>query len=148
RTGRRPSLRSGARPPARRGHVEWRESKRYALGIRHLNAQATYSIEGGAMVATGTKLERRRFLKSALGVAAAAATAPAFIPASAIGRDGQVAPSERVIVGGIGIGSRGTYDLGCFLEQKDVQFAAVCDVKERQRLAVKKRADELYGNQS
>ena len=40
-----------------------------------------------------------------------------------------VAPSERIVLGGIGIGNRGTYDLGCFLEQKDVQFAAVCDVK-------------------
>jgi hypothetical protein len=39
-------------------------------------------------------------------------------------------------VGGIGIGNRGTYDLGCFLEQKDVQFAAVCDIKEARRNAV------------
>ncbi|HEY2413533.1 MAG TPA: Gfo/Idh/MocA family oxidoreductase [Pirellulaceae bacterium] len=100
------------------------------------------------MQSTSRTLGRRKFLKSALGAAAAAATAPTFIPASAIGRDGQVAPSERVIVGGIGIGNRGTYDLGCFLEQKDVQFAAVCDVKEQRRIAVKKRADELYGNQS
>src|SRR5207244_9340984 len=64
------------------------------------------------------------------------------------GLGGAAAPSERVIVGGIGIGNRGTYGLGCFLEQKDVQFAAVCDVKEARRLAVKKKADELYGNQS
>ena len=52
------------------------------------------------------------------------------------------------ILGGIGIGNRGTYDLGCFLEQKDVQFAAVCDIKEGRRLAVKKQVDGLYGNQS
>jgi predicted dehydrogenase len=38
--------------------------------------------------------------------------------------------------------------LGCFLEQKDVQFVAVCDVKEVRRRAVKKRVDELYGNES
>ena len=44
--------------------------------------------------------------------------------------------------------SRGTYDLGCFLEQKDVQFVAVCDVKEARRIAVKKMADEKYGNQN
>ena len=50
-----------------------------------------------------------------------------------LGLDGAVAPSERIVVGGIGIGNRGTYDLGCFLEQKDVQFAAVCDVKEARR---------------
>jgi predicted dehydrogenase len=74
--------------------------------------------------------------------------APQIIPASAIGRDGAVAPSERVVVGGIGIGNRGTYDLGCFLEQKDVQFVAVCDVKEARRTAIKKTTDERYGNQS
>src|SRR5947207_9396277 len=95
-----------------------------------------------------TKLHRRRFLKTALGAAGAAVMAPTIIPSSALGRDGAVAPSERVVVGGIGIGNRGSYDLGCFLEQKDVQFAAVCDVKEARRIAVKKKADDLYGNQS
>ena len=49
-------------------------------------------------------------------------------------------------MGGIGIGNRGTYDLGCFLEQKDVQFVAVCDVKKARRDAVKKIADKHHGN--
>src|SRR4029453_5509056 len=95
-----------------------------------------------------SNLPRRRFLSTALGAAGAAVMAPTIIPSSALGKDGAVAPSERVVVGGIGIGNRGRYDLGCFLEQKDVQFAAVCDVKEGRRLAVKKQVDQLYGNQS
>ena len=94
-----------------------------------------------------TQVPRRRFLQTAVTAAGAAAMAPMIIPSSALGRDGAVAPSERVVIGGIGIGNRGTYDLGCFLEQKDVQFAAVCDVKETRRLAVKKIADEKYGNE-
>lgn len=89
------------------------------------------------------RVRRRQFIKA--GIAAAAA--PMIIPASALGLDGAVAPSERIVVGGIGIGNRGTYDLGCFLEQPDVQFAAVCDVKEARRLAVKKLADARYGTQ-
>ena len=93
-----------------------------------------------------TQLPRRRFLKTALSAAGAAVMAPTIIPSSALGLDGAVAPSERIVVGGIGIGNRGTYDLGCFLEQKDVQFVAVCDVKEARRTAVKKIADEKYGN--
>lgn len=93
-----------------------------------------------------TGLDRRRFLKTTVQ-AGAVAMAPTIIPSSALGRDGAVPPSERVIVGGIGIGNRGTYDLGCFLEQKDVQFAAVCDVKETQRNKIKKMVDERYGNQ-
>jgi len=92
-------------------------------------------------------LHRRRFLKTALS-AGAAVLAPQIIPSSALGRDGAVAPSERIVVGGIGIGNRGTYDLGCFLEQKDVQFVAVCDVKETRRTAVKKMVDQKYGNQN
>ena len=91
---------------------------------------------------------RRRFLKTALSAGAAAVAAPTIIPSSALGLDGAVAPSERITVGGIGIGNRGTYDLGCFLEQKDVQFLAVCDVKQARRVAVKKIVDERYGNQN
>ena len=94
------------------------------------------------------QLPRRQFLKGALSAAGAAVVAPTIIPSSALGLDGAVAPSERVVVGGIGIGGRGTYDLGCFLEQKDVQFVAVCDVKEKRRTAVKKIADEKYGNEN
>ena len=93
-----------------------------------------------------TKIPRRRFLKTAVSAAGAAIFAPTIIPSSALGLDGFVAPSERVIVGGIGIGNRGTYDLGCFLEQKDVQFVAVCDVKEKRRDAIKKIADAKYAN--
>jgi hypothetical protein len=89
---------------------------------------------------------RRRFLKSAAAVGAAV-MAPQIIPSSALGRDGAVAPSERIVLGGIGIGNRGTYDLGCFLEQKDVQFVAVCDIKQARRHAVKQMADQQYGNQ-
>jgi len=72
--------------------------------------------------------------------------APQIIPSSALGRDGAVAPSERIVLGGIGIGHRGTYDLGCFLAEPDVQFVAVCDVKAVRRAAVKKMADAKYGN--
>jgi predicted dehydrogenase len=95
-----------------------------------------------------TRLHRRRFLQTALTASAAAVMAPTIIPSSALGLDGHTAPSERIVLGGIGIGNRGTYDLGCFLEQKDVQFAAVCDIKETRRTGVKKKVDELYGNQN
>jgi predicted dehydrogenase len=94
-----------------------------------------------------TPIDRRRFLKTAAAAAGTAAIAPTIIPSSALGKDGAVAPSERIVIGGIGIGNRGTYDLGCFLEQKDVQFVAVCDVKQARRDAIKKTVDRRYGNQ-
>jgi predicted dehydrogenase len=87
--------------------------------------------------------DRRRFLKNSLAVGAALA-APRFIPASALGKDGAVAPSERLVVGGIGIGNRGTYDLGCFLDEPDVQFVAVCDIKEARRNVIKQMVDKRY----
>ncbi len=89
---------------------------------------------------------RRRFLKAAAQVSALLA-APQMVRGAVLGRDGGVAPSERIVLGGIGIGNRGTYDLGCFLEEPDVQFVAVCDVKAARREAIKKKADDKYGNQ-
>ncbi|HEX4128905.1 MAG TPA: Gfo/Idh/MocA family oxidoreductase [Pirellulales bacterium] len=97
------------------------------------------------MAKHSTPLHRRRFLTSA-ATASAAIALPHIIPSSAIGRDGATPPSERVVVGGIGIGRRGSYVLGCFLDQRDVQFAAVCDVKQKRRQAVKQVVDEKYGN--
>ena len=97
------------------------------------------------MAKRAAQLPRRQFLKTTLAAASATFAVPTIIPSSALGLDGAVAPSERIIVGGIGIGNRGTYDLGCFLEQKDCQFVAVCDVKQSRRDAVKKIADDKYG---
>jgi predicted dehydrogenase len=94
------------------------------------------------------RLPRRRFLGTTLKAAGAAVLAPTIIPGTALGLNGAVPPSERIVIGGIGIGNRGTYDLGCFLEQKDVQFVAVCDIKQSRRTAVKKLVDEKYGNQA
>jgi hypothetical protein len=92
-----------------------------------------------------THLNRRRFLKAAAQAGAVLAL-PQVIPGTALGRSGSVAPSERIVLGGIGIGSRGGYDLGCFLHEPDVQFVAVCDVKAARRKAVKEMADTKYGN--
>ena len=90
-----------------------------------------------------TSIARRRFLKTAAGVAIAA---PWIATSSALGRNGQVAPSERITLGAIGIGPRGRYVLGCMLNEPDVQFVAICDVQASRRQAVKDIADAKYGN--
>ena len=92
-------------------------------------------------------IHRRRFLGTAASAVATAIAAPYFVPSSALGNEGFVAPSDRLVIGGIGIGNRGTYDLGCFLEQPDVQFVAVCDVKAVRRDAIKKMVDQKYANE-
>jgi len=90
-------------------------------------------------------LHRRQFLKGALGVGAAI-LAPQIIPGAALGKDGAVAPSERIAMGAIGIGRRGSYDLSCFLPQPEVKFVAVCDVKAERREAAKMAVDGKNGN--
>ena len=92
-----------------------------------------------------THFNRRYFLKTGLKASVLLA-APQFVPARLLGRDGGVAPSEQIVLGAIGIGNRGTYVLGCFLEEPDVRFVAICDIKAAQREKVKKRADDKYGN--
>ena len=95
---------------------------------------------GPSIGVEGFPLSRRRFLRAAFQAGALLA-APQVLPAAVLGKDGGVAPSERIRLGGIGIGSRGSYDLGCFLEEPDVQFVAICDVKAARREAIKKRAE-------
>jgi len=92
-------------------------------------------------------VSRRAFLQRAGAATGGLLALPYFIPASALGADGSVPPSERIVLGAIGIGNRGSYVLDCFVHEPGVQFVAICDVKERRRQAVKKMADDLYGNQ-
>ena len=88
---------------------------------------------------------RRNFLITA-AKAGAILAAPLVVPGRVLGRDGGVAPSERIVLGAIGIGNRGSYVLGCFLHESDVQFVAIADVKAARREAVKKMADNHYKN--
>ena len=92
-----------------------------------------------------TKLSRRRFLRSAAS-AGAVLFAPLVVPARILGRDGAVAPSEQIVLDGIGINHRGMVDLGFMLAEKDVRFAAICDVRADRREAVKAEADARYGD--
>ena len=91
-------------------------------------------------------MTRRRFLAVTAGAGAVLA-APVFVPTSALGKDGGVAASERITVGGIGINGRGAYVLGALLSLPDTQFVAVCDVRTDRRKAVKEMVDAKYGNQ-
>jgi predicted dehydrogenase len=82
---------------------------------------------------------RRGFLKTA---------APVVVPSAVLGqRSGAVAPSDRIVLGAIGIGSRGAAVLKAFLGNQEVQFRAICDVREERREAIKSLADQFYGNQ-
>lgn len=93
----------------------------------------------------GSRVTRRQFLTRG-ALAAGAVTLPCFIPASVLGRNGAVPPSERIVMGGIGMGGRGSYDLGWMLNEPDVQWVAVCDVLKSRRDAAKRVVDTKLGN--
>lgn len=79
------------------------------------------------------RISRRRFIKETAAAAGAAAVFPAIIPSSALGADGKVAPSNRIVMGCIGLGGRGTVDMNAFLKEPEVQIVALCDVDKGSR---------------
>lgn len=92
-----------------------------------------------------SKRNRRQFLKTA-AQAGAIVTAPMILPTSVLGLNGAVPPSERVVLAGIGIGGRGTFDMRMLLREPDVQAVAICDAKRVQREAIKELIDARYDN--
>jgi predicted dehydrogenase len=92
------------------------------------------------------KFSRREFLKETVGIAGGTVAFPYIVPSSALGIDGNVAPSNRIIMSCIGVGSQGTWDMRGFLSRKEVQIVAVCDVDRKHQEAAKKEVDEKYGN--
>ncbi len=88
-------------------------------------------------------LSRRGFMKKS---AAAAIGAPAIIPASALGRGGAVAPSNRITLGFIGTGSHGVgVNLKTFLRLPDAQAVALCDVDASRMTGALNAVLQTYG---
>lgn len=83
-------------------------------------------------------------MKGITGAAVGAIGFPYVVPSSALGKAGSVAPSNRVVVGCIGVGSQGSGVMQNFLNQQVAQVAAVCDVKSDRREAARRRVDTQY----
>ncbi len=92
------------------------------------------------------RIDRRIFFRKMAVGAGAAITLPYIIPSSALGKDGAVAPSDRVVMGLIGSGSQGTSDMYEFLAKSNVQVVAACDLDQKRRDATKGIIDGKYGN--
>ncbi|QDU88920.1 1,5-anhydro-D-fructose reductase [Pirellulimonas nuda] len=88
---------------------------------------------------------RRDFLKT-VATATAVVGAPTIIPSSALGRNGVTPPSERITVGGIGVGNRGRTDLRSFLNSQDARFVATCDAQRSRGQIVKQMVDKHYNS--
>ncbi len=91
----------------------------------------------------GKKIDRRGFLKTATGAAASVVAFPYVVPSSVLGAD---APSNKITMGCIGVGSQGMGDMQGFLSKSDARVLAVCDVDQRHLARAKRTVDDTYGN--
>src|SRR5881628_1085868 len=87
-------------------------------------------------------ISRRRFIATT----AAAVAAPTLIPASALGKDDQPAPSERIVVGIVGWGMMGPGNTDGLMAEKDCQVVAACDLDKRPLQQAVDRINKKYGN--
>ena len=91
---------------------------------------------------------RRRLFKAAGAAAAAAVIGPYIVPASARGAERIPSPSDRITMGFIGVGGRGSGLLSNFLGIKDAQVLALCDVKKPARDGARAGVNKHYRNES
>lgn len=101
------------------------------------------------------KTTRRDFFRKTKNAGCAILAAPWVIPITALGQGGTVAPSDRVTMGFIGLGTMGsghlfgeawTYLPGGYVNRSDAQVLAVCDVWKEKREKVCDRVNSFYRN--
>ena len=124
-------MRAGRAPPA--GAAAW---------VRSGPAGAAIGKEETAMAKHAGNVSRRRFLKGAAASAGAGLLLPAVVPSSVFGAE---APSNRITMGCIGVGGRGTWNLRNFIGRSEVRLLAVCDVDRSHAVRAKQAVDGRYG---
>jgi predicted dehydrogenase len=72
------------------------------------------------------KTSRRKFLAQS----AASLVAPAVVPSSVFGRNGQPAPNDQIAMACVGVGNMGTSDLRAFMRDERVRIVALADVDQ------------------
>ena len=91
-------------------------------------------------------LRRRDFLKKASLAAAGVVAFPSIVRGSALGLNGAVPPSDRVVMAGIGFGMQGPTNMRNFLGISNVQWVAVCDIDELHLQSARDIVNKRYGN--
>jgi predicted dehydrogenase len=91
-----------------------------------------------------SQVNRRDFLR----VAAAAAVGPMIVPRHVVARSQTIAPSDRITLAHIGVGSMGGGHVRGFLKMPDVRVVAICDIREETLEKMKTAVDQQYGDSS
>ncbi|MGH9445451.1 MAG: Gfo/Idh/MocA family oxidoreductase, partial [Terriglobia bacterium] len=86
----------------------------------------------------GNKTSRRKFLKEAAAASTGLAALGGLAPSRVLGAN------NRIRMGIIGCGGRGSYDISIFRQNRDVEVVAACDVYEPRRL----KQQQLSGTQA
>jgi predicted dehydrogenase len=94
-------------------------------------------------ISTGAGLSRRKLLTGA----AATGAAPLIVRPAVLGRAAVAAPSDRINLGFIGLGTLGPIHLRAFLGSPEVQVLAVCDVDRKRRETAKAAVETAYAEE-
>ncbi|SMO38786.1 Gfo/Idh/MocA family protein [Fodinibius sediminis] len=78
---------------------------------------------------------RRNFIKTV----AAASAGFTIVPRHVLGGSGYRAPSDKLVIAGIGVGGKGRSDLRHFYESGKAEIGFLCDVDDRQSVESRKR---------
>ena len=96
--------------------------------------------------AHGRRRTRRQVLRGLAAAAGGIAAAPYVITSTALGGPGRAPAGERIVMGAIGLGRRGPYNVRALMSHADVQMVAVCDVQRDCRDAARDQVDKAYGS--
>ncbi len=94
------------------------------------------------------ELNRRQFIKQVAGTTAAAMVFPYIVPASALGRAGNAAPSEKITLGFIGTGKQSKHLMRSFLNSPGTHVVAGCDVDKLKLERGKKIVEDHYAGKN
>lgn len=89
------------------------------------------------------QISRRRFLAGAVtGLAAS----PLVVSGSVLGKDGALPPSDRITIGMLGVGGRGSHSMQSMRPLPDHQILAVCDCRNDRALRAQNYVNQMYAD--
>ena len=97
------------------------------------------------MSETKSSLSRRRFLASTALVVSAS---PLVLPSSALGKDGAMAPSERINIGVFGVGNRGSDSIRAMRPLPDHQIVAIADCRRERAERARDVVNAMYAERT
>jgi predicted dehydrogenase len=91
---------------------------------------------------------RRDFLRTTVQAAGVGLAFPLILPSSTLKADDAVPPSDRVVIGFIGMGKQGGFLLRGFLNEPGTQVVALCDVDRRKLAQSMLQAERFYAERA